>query len=155
MKPVFVVAAILLAGVLPVVAQDYQGTFPPNSAGQNVGGVRADAWTLNTSSAGFGASSFRTIVGAGTNQATATVIPTSSVKITACPAGAGVVLPNLERYATITVINRSGTACNVYPTPGGTVETSPGTVGAVNAPAVVGGNADATYRLAGPTEWLQ
>lgn len=154
------VAALLLATVAPVFAQappaPYTGVFPPDSrAGQNEGGIRADAFYANTSTAGFGASSLSSIAGAGTTQATATRIVTTVSILTACPVGGGVQLPNLERPTTVTVINRSGAACLVYATPNGTVETAQGVNSAVNGSASVANNTDTTFRLVSPTSWLQ
>lgn len=154
-------AALLLAGIVPALAQPappppYSSVFPPDSrTGQNEGGIRADAFYANTSSAGFGSSSLSSIAATGTTQTTAADILTTTTIITACPAGAGVQLPNLERPAAVTVINRSGATCLVYATPNGTVETAPGTASAVNGSASVANNTDTTFRLVSPTSWLQ
>lgn len=160
MKHIALAAALLIAGFAPAFAQappsPYSTVFPPDSrTGQNSGGINAEAFYANTSSAGFGASSLSRIVGAGTTQATATDIITTVSILTACPAGAGVQLPNLERPAAVTIINRSGATCLVYATPNATVETALGVNSAVNGAASVANNTDATFRLVSPTSWVQ
>lgn len=153
-------AALLIASLVPAFAQappaPYSSVFPPDSrTGQNSGGINGPAFDANTSSAGFGASSLSRIVGAGTTQATATDIITTVSIITACPAGAGVQLPNLERPSSVTILNRSGAACLVYASPNATVETALGVNSAVNGSASVANNTDTTFRLVSPTSWLQ
>jgi len=154
-------AALLIAGAIaPAAAQTppYTGVFPPrNGTGTNYPGVNASAWYANTSSNGFGSGTLSTLVAAGTTQATAAVIPTSTVVITSCPAGAGVILPNLERSTDIIVMNRSGATCLVYPTMNGTAPgnatnpaTPAGPAGATNAPLPIPPG-DATVQGRPPT----
>ena len=155
-------AALFLATIAPVAAQvpaPYTGVFPSPAVGpgQNYNGVNAPAWYGNTSTDGYGSSSLRAIAAGGTNQATATVVPTSSAVIVSCPAGAGVILPAVERTMDIFIANRSGAACLVYPTINGTAPgnaTNPATPsgpnGAPNTPLPIPPG-DATVQGRPPT----
>lgn len=153
--------ALLIAGLVPAAAQTppFTGVFPSrgNGPGQNYPGVNAPAWYANTSTEGYGPHTLSTIVAAGTTQATAAIIPTSEVVITSCPAGAGVVLPDLESAQNIVVLNQSGLACLVYPNINGTAPgnaTNPATPagpgGATNTPLPIPPG-DATVQGRPPT----
>lgn len=163
MKLPAIAAVLLVAGFAPALAQTqpappapYSTVFPPGShTGQEANGVNPSAFYANTDTAGFAPSSLSSIAATGTNQATAADLLARTNIITACPAGAGVQLPNIDRSMVITVLNRSGAACLVYPTPNGAVESAPGTMGAVNAAASIANGADANFRLVSPTAWMQ
>lgn len=154
--------AFLFVAIAPVAAQvpaPYTGVFPTPAVGpgQNYNGVNAPAWYGNTSTDGYGPGSLRAIAAGGTTQATATVIPTSTAVIVSCPAGAGVILPAVERSMDIVVMNRSGLPCLVYPTINGTAPgnatnpaTPSGPAGATNAPLPIPPG-DATVQGRPPT----
>lgn len=145
-------AALFTLAAAPALAQPYQNVPP----GQTAAGIRADAFAANTDVSGFREASLSpNVAGAGTTSATGTLLIARTNVLTSCPAGAGVVLPSVERYVSIVVINRSGGPCNVYPSPNATVETAPGTAGAVGAPAVVALNADTVFRPVSAIAWVQ
>lgn len=145
------VAAFALLAI-PALAQP----FPNAPAGQTAGGINANTFANNTDSVGFNETSLSSnVVGTGTTQATSTLLITRTSVVTSCPAGAGVVLPSVNRYVGVVVLNRSGGTCLIYPSPGATVETVPGTAGAVNAPATMATNTDTIFRPIGGTAWAQ
>lgn len=127
--------------------------------GQTAGGaINADAFNANTDAAGFNPMSLQPAVvvpATATTQALATLIITKATVVTTCSGTTGVRLPAVQRYEPITVMNRSGGSCLVWPTIGATVETALGTDGATNAPATVLTNTDTTFRPITPTRWLQ
>lgn len=99
-------------------------------------------------------SHFANIIGAGTTLATATTTAVGTVKITSCPSGAGIRLPLAPSSAlgfTVTILNRSGTTCLLYPN--GTTTTIEGGTGGAPVTLASGGN----YELIGDsmTDWLQ
>lgn len=87
--------------------------------------------------------------------ATGTLITTKTTVVTTCSGTTGVTLPAIQRYEPITVMNRSGGSCLVWPSIGATVETALGTDGAANAPFTQLTNTDVTYRPITGTRWLQ
>jgi hypothetical protein len=125
------------------------------------------AWAAGNEPSGFNEQSFTSLVvpSTSTTQATfnaatgavvtGTVIVTKTTIITTCSGTTGVTLPAINRYTPITVINRSGGSCLVWPTIGATVETALGTDGAVNAPFTQLTNTDVNYRPVSPTRWVQ
>ena len=147
-----ILAALCLFAAAPAFAQS--GTNIP--AGQTPGGIRLDGFTNNTDAVGFRETALNpAVVATGTTQATAALLITRTNVITSCPGGTGVLLPSIQQYVPIVVINRSGASCLVYPTLGATVETAPGTNGAVNAAATIAINANMIFRPISPTYWVQ
>lgn len=151
---------LALLGLLfatPAFAQaPLTGLTAPSGQGAPPFGIPATAFNANTDSVGFGEYSLTpALIGAGTTQATATLIVTRTSLITSCPAGTGVQLPAVTRYQPVTVINRSGGTCLVYPTLGATVESVPGTAGAVNAGFAMASNTYLIFRPISPTSWMQ
>jgi ABC-type uncharacterized transport system permease subunit len=153
----YLLAAALVALAAPAFAQNQSGPFFTNApVGQTPGGIQTNVFAQNTPPVGFANNSLATgVVAAGTTQGTATLIVAQTTVITTCPGSAGVELPSLERYVAITVINRSGGSCLVYPSPGATVETALGTNGATNAAFTQLTNTDVTYKPVSATQWLQ
>lgn len=146
------VAALLFAG--PVMAQSTPTirTYP----GQIAGGMNQPTFDANTAPVGFGENNINpAVVAAGTTQATAAIITAKTNVLTSCPSGAGVQLPSLVRYASIILVNRSGAACTVYPSPGATVESVSGTAAAVNAGVTIANNASVTFRPVSAAAWVQ
>jgi hypothetical protein len=84
-----------------------------------------------------------------------TLIITKSTVITTCSATTGPTLPSVQRYEAITIMNRSGGSCLIWPSVGATVETALGTNGATNAPFTMLTNTDVTFRPISSTTWLQ
>jgi hypothetical protein len=152
-------AAVLFAAV--AVAQV---TSP---VGQNAGGaINAATFANNSDVSGFNAMSLTpAAVALATSTAQATfgpggvltgqVIVTKSTLITTCSATTGFTLPAVQRYEPITVMNRSGGSCQIWPSIGATVETALGTDGAVNAPFTQLTNTDVIYKPVTPTRWVQ
>jgi len=84
-----------------------------------------------------------------------TQIVTKTTVITTCSGTTGVTLPAIQRFEPITILNRSGGSCLIWPSVGATVETALGTNGAVNAPFTMLTNTDVTFRPVTATSWLQ
>jgi len=154
------VAALLLAAI-PAVAQigGLVGQGPGGAISQNV-------FNNNSDSAGFNAMSLTpalVVPATSTAQATwaagipatGTIITTKTTMITTCSGTTGVTLPSIQRFEPITILNRSGGSCLVWPSIGATVETALGTDGALNAPATQLTNTDVIYRPVTATRWLQ
>jgi hypothetical protein len=155
------VAMLALAG--PAFAQAPQSGVPTVVTGQPVPpyftnapvdqapppqGIPGWQYLQNTEQTGFGEHTESPLVtAAGTTQPTSTVLLAPVNIITVCGNGgtSGIQLPSLLRYNPIRVMNRCGYAIKVYPSPGGTVESAIGTMGAVNAAATVASNTDATF----------
>lgn len=147
------------------VAAIAQGTNAP--VGQTNGGaINAATFANNTDAVGFGLTSLTTgLVVPATSTAQAawsagsvvsgTVVTTKATVITTCSGTTGVTLPAIQRYEPITIMNRSGGSCLVWPSVGATVETAIGTNGATNAPATVLTNTDTIFRPVSATSWLQ
>ena len=154
MKRFFFVGLALGAALAsaPAFAQSGTNILP----GQMPAAMSQSVFNANTDAAGFSEQSmFNGLAAAGTTQATATLVPTRVVLLTTCAGGAGILLPSVTRYIPITVINRSGGSCLVYPSLGATVETALGTNGATNAPATMATNTDTIFRPVSATSWVQ
>lgn len=123
--------------------------------------IAAYIFSANTDSAGFNDTAMTPAAVApatATTQALAQPILTRTTVITTCSVTTGFVLPSVQRYVGIVVLNRSGGSCLIWPTVGATVETALGTNGAVNAPFTMLTNTDVIFRpiLTGTTvNWLQ
>ena len=137
-------------------AHAQSGTNVPPGQSPTASGIVQSFFTANSDPTGFGEHSLTPAgVASGTTQLTATVIVARTTVITSCPSGAGFILPALNSYTPVVIANRSGAACNVFPTVGATVETAPGTAGAANAAYAQPNNSDVTYKPQSATAWLQ
>jgi hypothetical protein len=155
-------AVALLLGLAPALAQT---TNAP--VGQTNGGAINPTYFANNSDAvGFNETALTpalAVPATSTAQATwaagqvtgGTLVMTRTTVITACSGTTGVTLPSVQRYVPIVLINRSGGSCLVWPSIGATVETTPGTSGAVNAPFTMLTNTDVTFRPVSATSWMQ
>jgi hypothetical protein len=136
--------------------------------GQTAGGaINATTFNNNSDVAGFNpmsvtpaavalaTSTTQATFGPGGVVLTGQVITTKTTMVTTCSATTGFTLPAVQRYETITVINRSGGSCLVWPSIGATVETALGTDGAANAPFTQLTNTDVIYKPITPTRWVQ
>jgi hypothetical protein len=127
--------------------------------GQTPGGaINQTYFNNNTDSVGFNQMSLTpslVVPSTATTQALATPITTKTTVITTCSSTTGVILPAVQRYEAITLINRSGGSCLVFPTVGATVETALGTNGATNAAFTMLTNTDVTFRPISATYWVQ
>ena len=134
--------------------------------GQNPGGaISATAFAANSQPAGFLETSFSTLVVPSTSTAQATfsggavasgtVITTKATLITTCSSSTGPTLPAVNAYVPITIMNRSGGSCLIWPSIGATVETALGTAGSVNAAFTMLTNTDVTFRPVSATAWNQ
>lgn len=131
------------------------GPFFTNApAGQSPTAISGSSFTANSDAVGFSDNAFASQVGAGTTQATATLITTRSTFVTGCAANAGLKLPAVNRYTTVVVVMRAGATCKIYPTPGTTVESVAGTDGAANAAATMTDATTYTFRFNG-AKWFQ
>jgi hypothetical protein len=144
---------------------------PQAPVGQTKGGaISADTFNANTQSAGFNASSLTSalaVPATSTAQATfspggtvltGTVIPTKTTVITTCSGTTGVTLPAVTRFETVTLLNRSGGSCLVWPSLGAALETALGTTAAANASFTMLTNTDVNFRptIVGSTvTWYQ
>ena len=151
----YILAAVLALSANVAMAQ--QQNFQNQPVGQTAGGaINQTTFNNNTDPTGFNERAMSpAVVGAGTTQATATVIPARTNVITSCPAGAGVRLPAVQGYVGIVVLNRSGGACNVYPSNNAAVETAPGVAGAVGAAFAMPSNTNTIFRPLSATAWAQ
>jgi hypothetical protein len=163
MKRYLLAAVAALALVVPLA---YAQLGP---VGQTAGGaISATTFAANTDSAGFSATALTPAAAAlATSTAQATfntatgavltgqVITTTTTVVTTCSGTTGFTLPAVQRYVPITVINRSGGSCLIWPTIGATVETALGTDGAANAPFTQLTNTDVIYKPMTPTRWVQ
>ena len=159
------VTALFLAGVTVGVAQ----VLAP--AGQTSGGaINQNTFSNNSDAIGFNGMALTPSLavpatstaqaawgtGSTTGQVVSgTLITTTTTVITTCSSTTGVTLPAVQRYVVITIINRSGGSCLVWPSVGATVETALGTNGAVNAPFTMLTNTDVAFRPSTATSWLQ
>lgn len=160
------VAAVALAAIVPIAMAQLAPT------GQTQGGaISSTTFNANTDTAGFASNSLTAslVVPAGsTAQATfstagnntgavltGTVITTVTTVVTTCSGTTGVTLPAVQRYVPITIINRSGGSCLVWPSIGATVETALGTDGGTNASFTQLTNTDVIYKPITPTRWVQ
>ena len=132
----------------------------------NGGAINQSTFNNNTDAMGFGPTSLTpalAVPATSTAQAawsngsvvSGTVVATKATVITTCSGTTGVTLPSIQRYETITILNRSGGSCLVWPSVGATVETALGTDGATNAPFTQLSNTDVIYRPVTATRWLQ
>lgn len=158
----YLLAALLL--MLTVSAQAQTTNAP---VGQTSGGaINQAVFNNNSDAAGFNQMSLTpalVVPATSTAQATwvngsvatGTMITTKTTVITTCSGTTGVTLPAVQRFETITILNRSGGSCLVWPSIGATVETALGTDGAANAPFTQLTNTDVNYRPITGTRWLQ
>lgn len=127
--------------------------------GQTAGGaINQQTFNANTDTAGFNEMALTpslAVPTTATTQAAGTVITTRTTLIATCSGTTGVVLPAVQSYRPITIINRSGGSCLVWPSVGATVETAPGTAGAINAPFTMLTNTNVTFRPITATAWYQ
>lgn len=154
----YVLALLALIGLAgSALAQPFPAV--PPGQGPATGGINRLFFALNSPPQGYEETSQLTgLTCAGTTQTTATLITTRLSQFATCAAGAGVLLPAVNHYVPIVIMNRGANAMLVYPTVGDTLETAAGTLGAANAPATVAAGADATFRpivVAGVTQWMQ
>jgi hypothetical protein len=158
--------ALLLAS--SVVAPSFAQVAGP--VGQTAGGgIDPTTFSNNSDPAGFNPASLTpaaVALATSTAQATFTrgsvatgqVLTTKSTVITTCSSTTGFTLPAVQRYEPISVMNRSGGSCLIWPSLGGTVETALGTNGAANAAFTMLTNTDVTFRpivTPAATNWLQ
>lgn len=148
---------ILLASALSILAASAIAQTAP--VGQTYGGaINQTVFNNNSDAAGFNAMSLTpalVVPSTATTQALATLITTKATVITTCSSTTGVVLPAVQRYEPITLMNRSGGSCLVFPSIGATVETALGTDGSTNASFTMLTNTDVTFRPITATRWLQ
>ena len=173
MKQILLATAALLLGIASAQAQAPTNN-PPGAAfstngavGQTKGGAINQAYfNANSDANGFNDMALTpalVVPATSTTQSTGPISPTGAstllitrtTVITTCSSTTGVTLPSVQRYVPITVINRSGGSCLVWPTIGATVETALGTNGAVNAPFTMLTNTDVTFRPINATTWVQ
>lgn len=148
---------LLLASAFSLLAASAFAQTGP--VGQTAGGaINQTYFSNNSDSAGFNQMSLTpslVVPATATTQALATLITTKTTVITTCSSTTGVVLPAVQRYEPITLINRSGGSCLVFPTIGATVETALGTNGATNAAFTMLTNTDVTFKPISSTYWVQ
>lgn len=155
-----------LAAVLSGVASSVAQVVGP--VGQIAGGaINQTVFDNNSDSQGFNANSLtpaavalatsttQATFGAGGAVLTGQVITTKATVIITCSGTTGFTLPAVQRYEPITVMNRSGGSCLIWPSKGATVETALGTDGAANAPFTMLTNTDVTFRPITAVRWLQ
>lgn len=145
--------AIVSLAAYPVYAQ------LTGYVGQTAGGaINQTTFDANSDSVGFNTMSITpglVVPATATTQALATVIVTKATVITTCSGTTGVKLPAIQRYEPITIMNRSGGSCLIWPSSGATVETALGTDSATNASFTMLTNTDVTFRPITATRWLQ
>lgn len=144
-----VFSAALLGGAIAQVA---------SPVGQNPGGaINPTAYNENSDAAGFNdmaitpnavalATSTAQATFASGRVATGQVIITRMTVITTCSSTTGFTLPAVQRYVPITLMNRSGGSCLIWPSVGAALETALGTTAAANAPFTMLTNTDVTFR---------
>ena len=89
----------------------------------------------------------------GTAPNGATQITTSVIRLSGCASGSALQLPSGAASGSsieIVLLNRSGSACTVYPPAGGTIENN-----AANAAVTVASGADQAFRSLGPASWYE
>ena len=162
MKRLLLAAAAALSLISGAFAQT---TVAP--VGQTNGGaINQSVFNNNSDAMGFNPMSLTpalVVPATSTTQATwangavtgGTLITTKSTLITTCSGTTGVTLPAIQRFETISIFNRSGGSCLVWPSIGATVETALGTDGATNAPFTMLTNTDVIFRPVTATRWLQ
>jgi hypothetical protein len=156
-------AAVAALALVPGAFAQTTNAPPGMSAG---GAINPGYFAANTDAQGFNTDSLTpalvvpatsTAQAAWTNgQVTSgTVITTKATVITTCSGTTGPTLPSVQRYEPITIMNRSGGSCLIFPSIGATVETALGTDGAANAAFTMLTNTDVTFRPITATRWLQ
>src|SRR5580765_6763029 len=127
--------------------------------GQMDGGAINQAnFNANSDAAGFNQMSLTpaaVVPAAATTQLLALPIITKTTMVTTCSVTTGLRLPAVQRYEAITVINRSGGSCLIWPSIGATVETALGTDSATNAPFTMLTNTDVIFKPVTATRWVQ
>lgn len=164
MKRLLLSGVMTLALVLGAVAQ------VASPVGQNPGGaINPTSFGENSDSAGFNMMSYTpAAVALATSTAQATfasgrvatgqVITTRTTVITTCSGTTGFTLPALQRFDVISLLNRSGGSCLIWPSVGSALETALGTTAAANAPFTMLTNTDINFRptIVGTTvTWYQ
>lgn len=91
----------------------------------------------------------------GTGVVSGTLLTTTTTVISSCSATTGVTLPAVQRFVPIVIMNRSGTACLVFPSASAALETAPGTTAAVGASYTLASGADVIFRPVTSVLWLQ
>jgi hypothetical protein len=164
MKRLLAAAALALLA-LPAYAQQ-------TPVGQSPGGaISYGVYRENSDQIGFNDSAIAllTVPATSTTQATfnaatgavatGTVILARTTIITACSATTGATLPALQVYLPVSLMNRSGGSCLIWPTLGTTLETAPGTDAAINAPFTMLTNTNVVFRAvptaANGVKWMQ
>ena len=123
--------------------------------------ISSTTFSANTDSLGFNETALTPAAVApatATTQALAPQLTTRTTVITTCSVTTGFVLPSVQRYLPIVVINRSGGSCLIWPTAGAALETAAGTTAAVNASFTKLNNTNVIFRpvLVGTTvTWYQ
>lgn len=158
---------ILLASAMSLFAASAMAQTTTAPVGQTNGGaINPSYFAANTDAAGFNndsltaslavpATSTAQAVWSGGAVISGTVITTKATLITTCSSTTGVTLPSISRYEPITLINRSGGSCLVFPSVGATVETALGTNGAANAAFTMLTNTDVIFKPVSATSWVQ
>jgi hypothetical protein len=158
---------LLLASVVALLAVPVLAQTTNAPVGMTNGGaINQTYFSNNSDSAGFNQMSLTPSLAVPTTSTaqaawaagsviSGTVITTKTTIITTCSGTTGVTLPSVQRFEPITIINRSGGSCLVWPSIGATVETALGTNGAANAPFTQLTNTDVIYRPVSATQWLQ
>lgn len=157
----------LLAALLLMLAVSGQAQTTSGPVGQTAGGaINQNVFNNNSDAMGFNEMAITpalVVPATSTAQATwvngavatGTLITTRTTVITTCSGTTGPTLPAVQRYVPITILNRSGGSCLIWPSIGATVETALGTDGAANAPFTMLTNTDVTFRAITGTRWLQ
>jgi hypothetical protein len=159
---------LLLTSVLSLFAASAFAQTAP--VGQTSGGaINPTYYANNSDSVGFTDTAISLLVVPSTSTAQAvwsggavvsgTVIATRATVITTCSSSTGPTLPAVSKYVPISIINRSGGSCLIFPSLGTTVETALGTDGATNAAFTMLTNTDIVFRpvptAAGGVKWVQ
>lgn len=151
MKHLLLAAALLL----PVGAYAQVTSLVGQTAG---GAINQQVFSNNSDNAGFNHMALTpslAVPATATTQALGVVLTTRTTLITTCSATTGVVLPAVQRYVPITIINRSGGSCLVWPSIGAALETASGTTAAVGAPFTMPTNTNVVFRPVTATNWYQ
>lgn len=161
---------LLLASIFSLASLSAFAQTTVGPVGQTSGGaINRSYYDNNSDAVGFNEMAVSLMVVPATSTAQAawtagavtsgTVIPSKTVVITTCSGTTGPTLPAVQRYVPISVINRSGGSCLIFPSVGTTVETALGTDGAANAPFTMLTNTDVVFRpiptAAGGVKWVQ
>jgi hypothetical protein len=157
-------ATIAAALLLPVAAHAQTTNAPVGQT--NGGAINQTVFNNNSDAAGFNqmaltpalvvpATSTAQAVWTAGQVTSGTLITTKTTVITTCSVTTGPTLPAIQRFEPVTIMNRSGGSCLIWPSIGATVETALGTNGATNAPFTMLTNTDITFRPVSGTSWLQ